>query len=353
MMDFGVWFLQPDWQDYTRGARLAEENGFKVVGVIDSPYNFMDVYPIMTSIALGTEKIDVGPFVTNPVTRHPSITAAAMATLSIMSGGRAFLGYGRGDSAVKMLGLNPAKWRDYETSVREIRSWMAGEPVQVEGAPDAVVMPWAKNAPVVPISLGVFGPRGCRTAGQLADVATAECAELGATQWFYSMVQEEAQKAGRGPVPFEVSIATYISDDVTKAREMCRWEPEILTNVLWHLFRTYPLDTLPPSMAEGFEWLADIHDWWGQHDWSKHAQVDEAHQRIISDALVDKWTVCGSVDTVVDKLRELEKIGVSRFICYFSAMAFDELEQQIRAYGERVIPQFAPAGIGAPQRAQV
>jgi alkanesulfonate monooxygenase SsuD/methylene tetrahydromethanopterin reductase-like flavin-dependent oxidoreductase (luciferase family) len=250
-----------------------------------------------------------------------------------------------------MLGLNPSKWKQYDKSVGEIRSWMAGEPVEVEGAPDLVVMPWAKDAPTVPISLGVFGPRGCRSAGQLADVATAECAELGATQWFYSMVQEEARKAGRGPIPFEVSIATYVSDDVAKAREMCRWEPEILTNVLWHLMRTYPLDTLPRSMVEGFEWLAEIDDWWGQHDWSKHAQVDDAHRRIISDELVDKWTVCGSADMVVNKLRELERIGVSRFICYFAAMPLDELEHQIRTYGEKVIPEFTATTSGAPPRA--
>jgi alkanesulfonate monooxygenase SsuD/methylene tetrahydromethanopterin reductase-like flavin-dependent oxidoreductase (luciferase family) len=162
------------------------------------------------------------------------------------------------------------------------------------------------------------------------------------------MVQEEATKAGRSNVPFEVSIATHVSDDLAKAREMCRWEPEILTNLVWHLMRTYSIEELPPSMVEGFEWLAEIEDWWGQHDWSKHAQVDEAHKQIISDELVDRWTVCGSVDACADKLRRLENIGVSRFCAYLVDLSQEELENQIRTIGEKIIPQFS-GGAKSPE----
>jgi alkanesulfonate monooxygenase SsuD/methylene tetrahydromethanopterin reductase-like flavin-dependent oxidoreductase (luciferase family) len=263
-----------------------------------------------------------------------------MATLNVISEGRAFLGYGRGDSAVKMLGWAPAKWKVYEQSIRDIRSWMRGDPVEVEGAPAPVVIPWAKGTGEIPIDLGVFGPRGCRTAGQLADISTTECAELGTVKWFYDMCQEEAKTAGRDGVPFEVSIATHVSDDIAKAREMCRWEPEIITNLLWQLIRTYGLDALPPSTTKDFEWLADIEDWWGQHDWSKHAKVDVAHKRIISDELVDRWTVCGSVQTCIDKLREMERIGVTRFCAYLVDLDPDALEQQIRVIGEKIIPEF-------------
>jgi alkanesulfonate monooxygenase SsuD/methylene tetrahydromethanopterin reductase-like flavin-dependent oxidoreductase (luciferase family) len=344
MMDFGVFFCQQkNYRDFVRCAKLAEDVRFTFLGLIDSPYNFLDVYPMLTAIALGTERIQLGPYVTNPLTRHPSVTASTIATLNVMSEGRAFLGYGRGDSAVKMLGWKPAKWQIYEQSIKDIRAWMAGEPVEVEGAPAPVVIPWAKGEPEIPIDIGIFGPRGCRTAGQLADIAGCECAELGSVEWFRTMAQEEAEKAERGPIPFEISIATHVSDDIGKAREMCRWEPEIITNVLWHLMRTYPLEQLPPSTVEGFEWLAEIEDWWGQHDWSKHAKVDEAHKKIISDEIVDRWTVCGSVQTCVDKLRELEKIGVTRFCAYIVDLPMEEIENQIRTIGEKIIPEFTPA----------
>lgn len=337
-MDFGV-FLCPDRNhaDYVRCAKLAEDCGFSFVGLIDMPYNFLDVYPMLTAIALGTSKIEIGPYVTNPLTRHPSVTASTVATIDVISGGRAFLGYGRGDSAVKVLGWKPARWAEYEESIRQIRTWMGGGAVQVEGAPKPVTISWAAGQRAVPIDIGVFGPRGCRTAGQLADVVTAECADLGTVEWLYSMSQHEAKQAGRGHIPYEVSIATYISDDMAKARNMCRYEPELLTNLIWHLLRTYSVDDLPESLVRGFEWLAGVDDWWDQHDWSKQARV-EGHQERITDEMVDRLCVVGSVGNCLDKLRELERIGAERFCAYLVA-SVGEVESQLRIFGDRIIPE--------------
>jgi alkanesulfonate monooxygenase SsuD/methylene tetrahydromethanopterin reductase-like flavin-dependent oxidoreductase (luciferase family) len=295
---------------------------------------------MLTAVAIGTDSIQLGPHVTNPLTRHPSVTASTMATLNSISEGRAVLGFGRGDSAVKTLGWSPAKFAVYEQSIRDIRTWMSGGPVEVEGAPAPVAMPWAKGTGTVPIALGVFGPRGCRTAGQLSDIATTECAELGTVKWFYDMCQEEARKAGREGVPFEASIATHVSDDIGKARDMCRWEPEILTNLLWNLIRTYGLDALPSSTTKDFEWLAGIEHLVDQQDWNTHARVGDARTRAISDETVDRWTMCGSAQRCVDKLRELERIGVNRFCAFLAAGSVEELEQQIRVIGEEIIPEF-------------
>ena len=48
-----------------------------------------------------------GVAVTNPVTRHVSITASVNATLAQLHPGRVVLGMGRGDNAVRTLGLKP------------------------------------------------------------------------------------------------------------------------------------------------------------------------------------------------------------------------------------------------------
>ena len=48
----------------------------------------------MTAIATGTDRITLGPGITNPYTRHPAQTAAAIASLDELSDGRAFLGIG-------------------------------------------------------------------------------------------------------------------------------------------------------------------------------------------------------------------------------------------------------------------
>ena len=339
-MDFGLCIVTTrDPNDVLYAFTQAEEQGFTFVGLFDSPYNFQDIYPHLGIAAVNTKKIELGPYVTNPLTRHPAVTASAVATLDILSEGRAFLGLGRGDSAVKMLGWRPAKWKDYKRSITDMRDWMRGDPVEVEGAPGPVQLTWADRD--IPMVLGVWGPRGARVAGELADIATTECAELGAVEWFNNDVQAAAKAAGRGPVTFEVSIGSYVSNDMAKARDMCRWEPEIITNVLWHLMQTYGIENLPESLTRGFEWLAEKEDWWGEHDWSLHAQPDDKHKEIITDEMVDRYCVLGSPQNCIDKLRELEKLGVSRFCVYLAGLeSQNEIQEQIRLWGEEIIPEF-------------
>ena len=339
-MEFGLCMVTTrDVNDTLYGFQLAENHGFSFVGLWDSPYNYMDIYPFLGIAAMNTKTVTMGPFVTNPLTRHPSVTASAMATVDAISDGRAFLGLGRGDSAVKMLGWKPAKWKDYEPAVNNMRAWMKGEPVQLEGAPGPVQITWAKRE--VPIVLSLFGPRGAKLAGKVADIATTECADIGSVDWFNKDVQAAAKEAGRDPVPFEVSICAYVSNDMAKARDRCRWEPEILTNLIWQLMRTYGIENLPESTTRGFEWLAEKEDWWGEHDWSLHGKPDDKHEEMITDEMVDRFCVLGSPQNCIDKLRELEKIGVSRFCVYLAGLeSQEEIKEQIRLWGEEIIPHF-------------
>ena len=45
---------------------------------------------------------------------------------------------------------------------------------------------------------------------------------------------------------------------------------------------------------------------------------------------------------MIDKLRELEKIGVSRFCAYLVGLEDqDEILEQVRLWGEEIIPEFS------------
>jgi len=77
-----------------RAARL-EELGFQDIWVPDERL-LRNVYISLATIANATTKVGLGPGVTDPYTRHPAHTAAAMATLDELSGGRASLGLGLG-----------------------------------------------------------------------------------------------------------------------------------------------------------------------------------------------------------------------------------------------------------------
>ena len=87
-------------------SKLAEDCGFSHLTMIDSQNLSRDVYSMMTLAALNTHRIKIGHGVTNPFTRHPSVTATASATINEVSGGRAFVGIGAGFSSVMTMGMN-------------------------------------------------------------------------------------------------------------------------------------------------------------------------------------------------------------------------------------------------------
>ena len=82
----------------------------------------MTTYVLLAFAAKATSTIRLGPLLTNPVTRHPTVTASSIATVDVVADGRAILGLGIGDTAVHLAGLRPARVApDYMESVaREV-----------------------------------------------------------------------------------------------------------------------------------------------------------------------------------------------------------------------------------------
>ena len=72
-------------------ARVAEESGFDGIGVTDTQNLAGDPYCALCVAAHATKTLKLRTAVTNPVTRHPAITASAIATVDAESGGRAVL----------------------------------------------------------------------------------------------------------------------------------------------------------------------------------------------------------------------------------------------------------------------
>lgn len=153
-------------------AKEAERLGYGRCWVYDEGLAARDVYVTLTAIALATKSIAVGPGITNPHTRHPGTTAAAIATLDELSEGRAFLGLGAGGAlTLGPLGIDRDKPL---TAVREMvtacRSLFSGERVDVEG--DTVRFVSARlgyGRPDIEIWLAGRGPRMMRAAGEIAD----------------------------------------------------------------------------------------------------------------------------------------------------------------------------------------
>jgi 5,10-methylenetetrahydromethanopterin reductase len=108
---------------FTDMVRRADRYGFARLGTGDTQWHNMGCFVALSLMALNSERAEIGPRVTNPLTREPSVMASAMVSLELISKGRAVLAIGRGDSAVHNIGLEPAtveETRDYIIAVREL-----------------------------------------------------------------------------------------------------------------------------------------------------------------------------------------------------------------------------------------
>src|SRR5262249_23773162 len=115
-------------------AQLAERTGYDFLWIADERF-FREVYASLTLCALRTERVKLGPCVTDPYSRHPALTAMAIATLDEISGQRAVLGLGAGVSGFRELGIARDKpGVGLREAVEGIRKLLAGETVKYPGS---------------------------------------------------------------------------------------------------------------------------------------------------------------------------------------------------------------------------
>jgi alkanesulfonate monooxygenase SsuD/methylene tetrahydromethanopterin reductase-like flavin-dependent oxidoreductase (luciferase family) len=122
----GLVWMPRDIREAVRIAIAADAAGFDALGLCDSPVLYDEVYPSVTACLSATERLRVGPNVTNPVTRHWTIHAASLRAHEKLAPGRAMLGIGPGDGAVYGIGREPAGNAALEAAVREIHAAAPG-----------------------------------------------------------------------------------------------------------------------------------------------------------------------------------------------------------------------------------
>jgi 5,10-methylenetetrahydromethanopterin reductase len=146
-------------------AERAERYGYAMIGIADTPGNAMDPWVAAALVGRATRTPRVALSVTNLITRHPSVSAAAVASLDHVTGGRAVLGIGAGHSGTRNLGLAKSTARELGEGVRYIKQLLRGQPASLGGAEAQI--PWVKRAP--PVFLAASHPKTLQAAGQKAD----------------------------------------------------------------------------------------------------------------------------------------------------------------------------------------
>ena len=329
-MKFGVSFMaDPPVADVVEKTVLAEECGFESVWLWDSHVLWQEVYSIFALMAHATKRVHIGTCVTNPVTRDPSVTASALATLNEISGGRMEMGIGRGDSAQRAMGRKPVDLASLESACRVIRDLAAGREVDFDGTP--VQLKWSLGHEV-PIWVAAYGPKALRTAGRVADGVILQLADPYIIEWSLKFVREGADEAGRRFEDIRVMAAApaYVSDDLAHAREQVRWFPALVSNHVVDLVNRYKSDDLPHELTD---YVAARE----KYDYAHHGRAGSDNATFVTDEVVDRFCVIGTVAECEKKLRQLEGLGVDLFNIYSMV---DDPRTLIRTFGDKLIPTF-------------
>ena len=155
-----------------RAAAAAEDLGCSRVWIPDEGLAARECWVTLGAVAAATSSVEVGTGITNAYTRHPGMTAAAVATLDEASGGRAALGIGAG-GALTLTALAIER-RAPVTAMREMvatsRALWSGEVVDRDGVAGGFRRARLHfGRPDIPIWLAGRGPRVMRLAGEVAD----------------------------------------------------------------------------------------------------------------------------------------------------------------------------------------
>ena len=275
-VEWGVWFepTQPV-RRLVELARLAESLGATACYVADEGTE-RDVYVALTAIVQATG-LTVAPAITNPFSRHPVTTAAAIATLAELAPGRVMHGLGVGGSRVlDPLGMSPA--RPY-TALRETldinRRLLAGETV------GAASLPWFHPAEPVPLAVAGRGPRVQRLAAEHADciiLSAAAPADLPA-------VSVRVRASGSA----QIAWSAYIAYNRIERQGVLRHFTYIAVDA--------PLEV---RAAAGL----DDHTTDEVRRLMLAGRLDEAAE-LLPDALVDHYGIAGTPSEITAKIAEL------------------------------------------------
>ncbi|MFY4718845.1 TIGR03842 family LLM class F420-dependent oxidoreductase [Streptomyces sp. LaBMicrA B280] len=336
-MDFGlVLQTDPPASRVIDLMRRAEHNGFSHGWTFDSAVLWQEPFVIYSQILARTERLTVGPMVTNPSTRTPEVTASTFATLNDMFGNRTVCGIGRGDSAMRVAGRRPNTLARISEAVKVIRALGRGDSADLGGGA-VVKFPWVRPGAELPVWMAAYGPKALKMTGEEADGFILQLADLYLTEYMVRAVKDAARAAGRDPGEVSICVAApaYVTADdspeaLAHARDQCRWFGGMVGNHVADLVSKYGEHSAQVP-AELTEYIKSRQG----YDYAHHGRSGNPDTEFVPDEIVDRFCLIGPPERHIEKLTALRALGVDQFALYDM---HDAQEATIDAYGSQVIP---------------
>jgi alkanesulfonate monooxygenase SsuD/methylene tetrahydromethanopterin reductase-like flavin-dependent oxidoreductase (luciferase family) len=203
-------------------ATYADKNGFDSVMMGDhliaigiKRFDALEAWSTLTALALKTKRVKLGTCVTDPHRRPPAVLAQTVATLDIVSNGRAILGIGPGEA----MNLDPygVAWKRpvsrMHESLKIIKSLWTQDMTSYNGdffnLQEAIFEPKPIQEPHPPIWIAANSPRTMKITGELADGWFPLNISPKAYKEKLTFIGKHAKEAERSPEDIEPALFMY------------------------------------------------------------------------------------------------------------------------------------------------
>jgi 5,10-methylenetetrahydromethanopterin reductase len=331
-----------------RHAAAVEQAGYDGLALVDSQNLAGDCYVGLALAAKATSRLRLGTGVTNPVTRHPAATAAAIAAVHAESGGRAVLGIGRGDSSLAHLGYAPAAPAVFERALMRIQGYLRGEEVPfaddanlaslgLADAPRASRLHWLPpDLPKVPVDVAATGPRMIAIAARGAErVSFAVGADPARLAWAIDTARAARRDAGLDPDSLSLGawLNVVVDDDAEQARRLGEGGLALFAR-----FSAMHGTPVGPASDSDRALLRKVHD---AYDMNRHARTGSQQAALLDSDFAQRFAVYGPAEHAVARLRELVALGIERFLIVGASIGADR--ERARAAEARFVHEVLPA----------
>lgn len=300
-----------------------EKYGFHSI-VMGDVVNGPDTYMILSQIATSTTKLTIGSGLTNPFTRHPVLIAGLAASLNDISGGRARLGIVRGPGGRPgdVLGLGVKRpITGVVEAVKIIKELLRTGKVEFSGKEfPRAIYELGLEAPVdVDVIVTTSGPKMARAVGEVADGINGPIGTKKFEENILAKFREGRRAAGLEGKPHQFlrMLPAIISDDEDESLRLAK--PEVARFVM----------NRPPGVQAMLELDASLIT--AIRDASKD---NEKLVELIPDKLARELSLCGTPESCLRTIYELESIGVTELVI------MRPTESLLKTFQEQILPAF-------------
>lgn len=286
---------EQDPRNAVETARYLDANGYGAAWIGDSPpISWGDVYATLALCSQATSRVRLRTGVTNPLTRQATVTANAIITIAKLSGGRADLGIGTGDSALRALGLKPSTLAGLARYVEEVRGICRDRGVRV------------------PVYVAASGPKALTLAGRIADGAIVSVGtHPSLVRRALERIAMGAAEAGRTLADIDVAFMAGLS--IADSWEEAKREAGPLAARRAKDAHYYPDFFFPPDLEHLRGEAESIAT---HYDYRQHLDADASHARFVTDRIVDAYTLAGTEEDCVRKIGDMRAAGANHLVMF-------------------------------------